>query len=314
MYILPISRYEEGEMSRTGDRSSTPRAVIHKKILNAAESDPNASMAQIADGIAGASTELVERVLEQYGDPAGDVPNVQGSVHADEQKGSDEFGEQERREDVDQVGKGDEPPEVEDGQDMDTEDNEDGREESSARDEHESEGEPRTEENGRSDEGYAELSDKQLRVLRLIEQRPEASQGDLAGEFDVTRATISRWLNDIEGFEWPRRREHARRLLNGDGITESDRRVEGKEPAPRRSAAEMGESGGPDADDIESFGQRLDAIEERLGRLESGNETGMGTGTVDLDPELAHKVVHACIRSDQVTQEEELRLLKTLMS
>jgi hypothetical protein len=51
MYILPISRYEEGEMSRTGDRSSTPRAVIHKRILDIAGSKPDASMAEIADEI-----------------------------------------------------------------------------------------------------------------------------------------------------------------------------------------------------------------------------------------------------------------------
>ncbi|MEF8791818.1 MAG: winged helix-turn-helix domain-containing protein, partial [Haloarculaceae archaeon] len=61
-------------MSRTGGRSSTPRAMIHKRILDVAESKPSASMAEIADEIGGASVELVERVLGEYGDPAGDEP------------------------------------------------------------------------------------------------------------------------------------------------------------------------------------------------------------------------------------------------
>lgn len=48
----------------------TPRAVVHKQILAAAEEEPNASIETIADTVAGASTDLVERVLDQYGDPA----------------------------------------------------------------------------------------------------------------------------------------------------------------------------------------------------------------------------------------------------
>ncbi|MFB6191979.1 MAG: hypothetical protein ABEI11_01515 [Haloarculaceae archaeon] len=47
----------------------TPRAVIHKRILDVAADQPDASMAAIADEITGATTDLVERVLDEYGDP-----------------------------------------------------------------------------------------------------------------------------------------------------------------------------------------------------------------------------------------------------
>lgn len=32
-----------------------------------------------------------------------------------------------------------------------------------------------------------------------------------------------------------------------------------------------------------------------------------------LDPELAHKVVHACMNSERITEDEKLRLLEELM-
>lgn len=55
-------------------RSKLPRAVIHKKILDEAESRPGASVEAIADDINGASVELVERVFGEYGDPAAEGP------------------------------------------------------------------------------------------------------------------------------------------------------------------------------------------------------------------------------------------------
>jgi hypothetical protein len=39
-----------------------------------------------------------------------------------------------------------------------------------------------------------------------------------------------------------------------------------------------------------------------------------GTRPTGIDPELAHKVVHACLNSDRISEEEELRLLKQLMA
>ena len=52
-------------MNRAGDGSSPPRAVIHEKILDVAESNPEASMVEISEAVTGASTDLVERVFEQ---------------------------------------------------------------------------------------------------------------------------------------------------------------------------------------------------------------------------------------------------------
>lgn len=53
----------------SGDTTPMPRAVIHKQILDAAAGNPEASLTELADGVGAASPELVERVLDEYGDP-----------------------------------------------------------------------------------------------------------------------------------------------------------------------------------------------------------------------------------------------------
>lgn len=49
--------------------------MIHKKILDRAEEDPSLSIQALADDIAGASAELIEAVLEEYGDPGDEDPD-----------------------------------------------------------------------------------------------------------------------------------------------------------------------------------------------------------------------------------------------
>lgn len=53
--------------------ASAPRAVIHKQILNVAASNPSAAMEEIAAEVSGATVSLVDRVLNEYGDPADDL-------------------------------------------------------------------------------------------------------------------------------------------------------------------------------------------------------------------------------------------------
>jgi DNA-binding MarR family transcriptional regulator len=59
-----------GERTSRTTTATQPPAIIHKRILDAAEANPNASIDGLADEIGGASPSLVERVLDQYGDPA----------------------------------------------------------------------------------------------------------------------------------------------------------------------------------------------------------------------------------------------------
>lgn len=197
------------------------------------------------------------------------------------------------------------------------------------------------------------LSDKQRRTLRALYERPNASQGDLAEELDVTRATVCRRLNAIPGFEWSDRRAFAESVFGGDADAAGD----GGATAIRSAAPEndSGSGRGDDGSDTESTDsgdadgdaesarsaarsdsrsggsesaasgeadaspgitdRRLAAVEDRLAMIESRlDETGAEEGTgLSLSPELAHKVVHACMESDTVTEDEELEVLRALM-
>lgn len=335
-------------MSRTGEQASTPRAVIHKRILDAAESKPSASMEEVAGGIGGASTDLVERVLDRYGDPGGE-PGGPGDDHdaAVDPDGRDEVGSRggaDGRTGTDgeigstgidgEIGStgtdGENGRSESDGTDTDT--HEHGNEAGAAAQDG-SNGEPRMKENGRADADHPDLSEGQLRALRLIERTPDATQGEIAEEFDVTRATISRWLSDIPGFEWSRRGDLAPRILNGEpigtaeeGTATGDSRVDGSGPdgpvahesGVDGSGTDEPGTGDGDPEPFAAFDRRLERVERRLDRLDTGaaagTETDGNTGTPGIGPDLAHKVVHACLRSDLLSEEEELRLLRELMS
>ena len=182
-----------------------------------------------------------------------------------------------------------------------------------------------SDEHGRTEVDHPELTDRQLKTLRLIERAPNASQSDLAEEFDVTRVTISRWLNDIPGFDWKRREEIASEILAGGevrrlgeqegtehsgGLEEPEDTEEVAEAGDIGDSGGSGESGAPDdSGGLERLHRRLDAIERRIDQIEPNPEAA----SPGIGPELAHRVVHASMKSDLITEEEELRLLRELM-
>ena len=59
-------------MSRS-NANAVPRATIHKQILTAAAADPDATMDELASQVSGATLAIVERVLDEYGDPVSDA-------------------------------------------------------------------------------------------------------------------------------------------------------------------------------------------------------------------------------------------------
>ena len=51
-----------------------PRAMIHKQILDTAEDHPEATIDELVTAVSGATVDLVERVLDEYGDPNRESP------------------------------------------------------------------------------------------------------------------------------------------------------------------------------------------------------------------------------------------------
>lgn len=235
-------------MGMADNRHGHARAVIHKRILEEAESRPDATVAGLADEVSGATPALVEQVLAEYGDPAEDEqPADAGTV---EESASDAH-----------PATADSDPTMTDSDSTTT-------------------GVKRNGEDTQESTAPA-LSTKQRRALRLVRRNPDASQADIANELDVTRATVSRWLNDIPGFEWDERRAFVESLDEGALAT--------------------------DAED------RLADLEARLAALENSRENESRDGESLLPADLAHRVVHACMASDRISEDEELVVLRTLM-
>jgi len=60
-------------MSKSESSSIQPKSIRQKQILNVAAENPGATLAEIAEQVPSVSTDHVDRVLDQYGDPAADT-------------------------------------------------------------------------------------------------------------------------------------------------------------------------------------------------------------------------------------------------
>jgi transcriptional regulator with XRE-family HTH domain len=293
-------------MSTDDEPSSLPKSMRHKQILEAAAEEPNASIDDIAAMVPSATADLVERVLDEHGDPA-----------ADEAPESSEDGNT-----------------SDNGEDADTQ-NTDTTEPDSPTDDANQPTEIPT---------LDELSAKERAVLAMIDQYPEATQRELAEKLGVSGATVSNRVNDIDGFDWSERDAFVEEVFDGSppeieevGSDVTDRRVESRslesdqeEPdqptaEPRDStpmeetpmttnSKEHGEA--LEATEIDAgsdIATRLDEIETRLEALDP-DSSAAGAESPFEDPELVHKVVHAVMDSDTISEDEELRIIEALVS
>ncbi|WP_306058503.1 winged helix-turn-helix domain-containing protein [Natronococcus wangiae] len=206
-------------------------------------------MEDIASEVTGASTDLVEKVLEEYGDPATDVPSSEDQIETES----------------------------------------DGRN-----------GPSQTENGELTDEltepvNETRLSEKQRETLRTIVENPDATQREIAARFDVTAATISRRINSIEGFEWSKRGELAERLLD------SEKGEPMKQEQSAQSTTEV-------TDRIDELTRHIQRLETRL------DETATRTKSGIEDPELMVKIMHACLESDRITEDEEVMILDEFLT
>ena len=272
-------------MSKSTNGRTAPKSMRHKQILDVAAENPEASITELAAEVPSATAELVERVLEEHGDPA----------EADEGETADQ-----------------------------------------------SPNEPSTE--SQSYPAPADLSSTEHETLRAIQQHPTASQRDLAEELGVTASTVSNRVNGIDGFDWANREAFANAVFNDGGAepatisdetgtqapdTQSpestdvpdgaDGQASSPETAPDDgdcSPAEVETAAGEVSTTLTTFQSTVEDLSEQLAELEGQVETvtdGGGSPQPFQDPELVHKVVHACMDSDKISEDEELRILDSLL-
>jgi DNA-binding CsgD family transcriptional regulator len=175
--------------SQTGEKqiqSREPRAVVHKQILEAAESNPDVSMEELSGMVTGASTALVERVLNEYGDP-GTSDDEDPEVDADGTNDADGTATQGE---TGIMSDATNPQRVERGPDV------------------------------------SQVTDKQREILDEIRANPEATQDEIADRVDSSQATVSNHLRSLPDFEWQNRQEFVESMSNHpDTIDESSPRT-----------------------------------------------------------------------------------------
>lgn len=248
------------DKGETGDQA-LPKSMRHKHILDVAAEKPEASLEGIADEVPSATADLVDQVLEEYGDP---VSN--GEDH----------------EDI----KGTEPAESEDeGTANDGEDDGGLRMGVPAHDE------------AHPLRRLSDLTERQRDVFRAIHDQPEATQRELGEVLDVSAATVSNRVNAIEGFEWGDRQAIVAAVCDASNaeLEQETTTLEANESDETLSRAELHE--------------RVTTLDKHVTALATDSDTATGLD----DPELVHKVLHACFDSDAITEEEELQLLHAIL-
>lgn len=357
----------------TATNTRVPRAVIHKQILDVAASKPDASMNAIADEVSGATTELVEKVFDEYGDPGEsadnepDNPVVTADTTVDSPVADEASSEEQPSEASD-----DDPPTLEFDGDQSppkSEDEGDSKETVATTNSTVTPSELEASESSRENtiDGQtadtaedavdastsdpdvpdpATLTDTQLETLRVIHDRPDATQAELASVFDITSASVSQRVNSIDGFEWENRRAFTNTLFDTSGVddrtpiepdggtdtsfsegpnvtmTDVEKTADSDESNTTDENTTMTTESDttmkPDSTEQEQTcdcAEQLAAVADQVDRLEEQltNRSQSHSGSLVDDPELAHKVVHACLQSDQISKDEELQLLQNMM-
>jgi len=271
-----------------GQTETAPQALLHRKVLDVAAANPNASPERIASEVGEASPSFVERVFEEYGDPAegdrgagpGDDSGASRRDGGSDDSGPDDSGKS-------SAGANEQSPT--------------GRESGS--------------ESGTTAENHAdlafepsELSTEQVETLRIVHEDPAATQRAVAERLDRDRSTVAKRINEIPGFEWATRRELVETLFE-DG----ELRLDSGLSRATETAVTVTDGAGPDAKPTTS-GDPGAGSGDGAKAPDDANVNANGQPRLSNDPELVHKVAHACLDAEYVTTDEELRILRGLLA
>ena len=247
-----------------GKERSLPKSMRHKQILDLAADQPDASLEAIAEDIPSATADLVENVLEEYGDPASD----EGTAGEDD---TSAHAQEEEREEKSEPSINNETGSFEKW----TEENDDTQ----------------------PDLNTIDLTENQREVMQVVKNQPEATQREIGERLDVSAATVSNRVNSIPGFAWERRRNIAETLLDENN------------PRSERESTTMTTPESDQDASLEQLQERVQSIEDHV----NGHDSDLVAESGLADPELMHKVLHACLNSETITEEEELQILKALL-
>lgn len=211
-----------------------PKSIRHKRILDIAGDRPDASIETLAEEIPSATPDLVENILDEYGDPATETESkstVAASATVDSESGT-----------------------------------------------------------------TPDLTETQLETIHAIHKHPEETMRDLGDRLGVSGSTICDRVNSIDGFDWSNRYTFAAAVLDDE---RSDTNGECKTMATDNSNREVR---------LDELAERIRRTEQKVDELDVDAES-----PVVGDPELVRKVMHACLKSDNISEDEELTLLESFL-
>jgi len=329
-------------MSTDNGGTGFPQSMRQRRILDVAREHPTASVETLASMVSSATPQLVEAVLDEHGDPSADdelstdagtgtesgtepmVPNGGSDAPADETTGTDDATES-----------------------QDTDDSEPSTpayprfEELSATQQEVLEAIAATPEatqreiaerfdlstatiNNRvnSIPGF-EWTDRESFVEQVLDEPPspdastdssstdtatiQSSSDDDSDDTDSPQSSSDTASTAAESTQSPADDESA--------AVDQPTHAAGESTTPTDSAAD--EPTTPDLEAVEELTESISAlqvdIEQLSGRLSALESDAVGESSAFEDAELVHKVAHACLTSDAISESEELRILRTLL-
>lgn len=287
-----------------------PKSLRHKQVLDVAAEQPEASFETIAEVVPSATVDLVENVLEEYGDPAENPDKSKDDIDPEPEPDdtvlhSDKDASTETTVEMDPEIGGESPPTESESQSTPEYDVGD----IMAVDHSENVGSGLEDwESG----SIGDLTDRQRELLETIAEYPDATQREIGDILDVSAATVCTHMSAIEGCDWEHRDELVTEVIESS-LAESATDPNGHDskrhasPEPKRTTMETRETD-PSAD-VEQLTDRIITLEEQLQTKPVAVTNCLGIN----DPELLHKVIHVCMKSETFSEDEELQLIKALV-
>lgn len=194
------------------------------------------------------------------------------------------------------------------------------------------------------------LTQKEHETLRAIAHDTDATQQDVADMLGVSRATVSNRVNALSGFDWADRASFVEAVIGerDDPTPETETAAADNTPTPADDAtadsematgtddtetpADEGADGDPTTvadtsdpptmaadpahDDLQTVTETLEALKTQVEAIEDAvDDTNESSSPQPLaDSELLHKIVHACMESDRIAEDEEIAILDALLN
>ena len=175
------------------------------------------------------------------------------------------------------------------------------------------------------------LSEKQLQTLQAIYEHPDASQRELANIMDIDHSTVAYRVSTIDDFDWESRQTFVQSFFeNGSHESGSDEEStigEGIDASPDEIDFEFREVEG-ELDRSMDIDSRIDELNEQLAKFnrqvalfndqfeqaQDPPETVQKAVGNSLCPEVAHRIVQACLDHEEICEEEEQDIIESLFN